>query len=208
MGARSDAGDYSAQSRRKEGCMNTLATLSAAQIERRAFLEARMAANAKSFIQYGEDLIEMRDQRLYRTTHATFEEYCREVWGMSKSHCNRLISSAEVAQSLAPIGVKLTTESQARELVRVEPTKRQEVIERAQADTGGKITAAAIKEAAQTIEMTPAPTTRRTVVFSEAKELWLIAKGRLDNIRKNDPARRDVLAAVAEYANARLSRDE
>ncbi len=58
-----------------------------------------------------------------------------------------LIASAEVVSALpANLGTIVTTESQARELARVEPERRQEVIERAQADTGGKITAAAIKE--------------------------------------------------------------
>ena len=47
---------------------------------------------------------------------------------MSKRHCDRLISSAETVQTLGPIGPKsITTESQARELARVEPARREEV---------------------------------------------------------------------------------
>lgn len=58
---------------------------------------------------------------------------------MSKTHCNRLIQSAEVAQSLAPIGAKsLTTESQARELAKVEPEQRAAVVERAIQATGSR----------------------------------------------------------------------
>jgi hypothetical protein len=49
--------------------------------------------------------------------HGTFEEYCRERWGMSRIHAYRLIESAAVVGNLLPIGTSLpTTESQARPL--------------------------------------------------------------------------------------------
>lgn len=49
-----------------------------------------------------ENLIEsIRDsgrpsQRLYRASHATFEDYCRERWNLSDRHANRIIDSARV----------------------------------------------------------------------------------------------------------------
>ena len=63
---------------------------------------------------------------------------------MSRIQAHRLITSAETVEAL-PIGNKksITTESQARELSRVEPEKRQEVVERVSVATGGKITATA-----------------------------------------------------------------
>ncbi len=75
----------------------------------------------------------IRDARLYRATHGSFESYCREKWKMTPQHCNRLISSADVIQKLEPIGSKsqITTESQARELAKVEPAKREEVVRKA-----------------------------------------------------------------------------
>lgn len=111
--------------------------------------ETRISQGLASFVEVGEALSDIRDARLYRATHGTFESYCAEKWGMSKRHCDRLISSAETVQTLGPIGPKsITTESQARELARVEPACREEVIRKADIATGGKITAAAIKEAA------------------------------------------------------------
>ena len=97
----------------------------------------------------GEALAAIRDARLYRQTHDTFEDYCRERWGMSKSHANRLIDSGKVASEMAPIGANITSERQARELAKVEPERRQEVIERATEATGGNLTARAITEAAR-----------------------------------------------------------
>lgn len=128
---------------------DSITVLSETEDARLARNETRISQGLASFVEVGEALSDIRDARLYRATHGTFESYCAEKWGMTKTHCNRLISSAEVAQSLAPIGAKsITTESQARELARVEPARREEVIRKADLATGGKITAAAIKEAA------------------------------------------------------------
>jgi hypothetical protein len=69
--------------------------------------------------------------RLYREGFKTFEDYCRERWGMSKTHANRLVESAQVEGNLTPIGVTdaslPTTESQARILVPLEPDEQREV---------------------------------------------------------------------------------
>lgn len=71
----------------------------------------------KTFIAVGEALLEIRDSRLYRATHPTFEDYLADRWQVSKAYGNRLIQAYEVARVLAPIGAVPATESQARELV-------------------------------------------------------------------------------------------
>lgn len=70
-----------------------------------------------------------------------FEDYCREKWGWSKTHSNRIIEAAHVVTTLpvTPIGVKLSTESQARELAKVPADQREEVLNKAAAT--GKVTA-------------------------------------------------------------------
>lgn len=42
-----------------------------------------------TFHEVGAALLVVRDKRLYRKSHRTFEEYCRERWGMANStrHC-------------------------------------------------------------------------------------------------------------------------
>jgi hypothetical protein len=60
--------------------------------------------------------LEIRDSRLYRENYSTFEAYCRERWGMSKTHSNRLIDASDVVRTLTPSGVIPTYEAQAREL--------------------------------------------------------------------------------------------
>ena len=36
-----------------------------------------------TFVEVGEALSEIRDARLYRESHTTFEAYCRERWGFT-----------------------------------------------------------------------------------------------------------------------------
>jgi len=96
----------------------------------------------------GEALSAIREGKLYRATHGTFEDYCREKWNMSRGRVYQLIGASETVSTIVDKSV-VTTESQARELSRVEPARREEVVAKAVEATGGKLTAAAIREAAQ-----------------------------------------------------------
>jgi hypothetical protein len=81
--------------------------------------EAIIDMGLTTFIQVGEALEEIRERRLYRETHKTFDEYCRDRWGMSRIHAHRLITAAEVTAVL-PTGNGTTvprSERALRELV-------------------------------------------------------------------------------------------
>lgn len=70
-----------------------------------------------SFMEVGTALIAIRDGKLYRGTHGTFEDYCQQRWGISRSYAHRTIGAVEVVNNLLPIGNILpATESQARPL--------------------------------------------------------------------------------------------
>ena len=45
----------------------------------------------------GERLFELRENRLYRATHKTFEAFVRDAWGWSRSHAIRALSAPAVA---------------------------------------------------------------------------------------------------------------
>jgi hypothetical protein len=47
-------------------------------------LEEKIERGLKTFIEVGTALREIRDKRLCRQTHGTFEDYCRERWRWSK----------------------------------------------------------------------------------------------------------------------------
>ena len=109
------------------------ATSSAAAVgrDRLTDCECVIASGMRTFVDVGTALAEIRDSRLYRATHATFEAYCRGRWGMAKTHANRLVGAAQVVALLAPIGVTPATESQARPLTRLEPPPQVEAWEAA-----------------------------------------------------------------------------
>ncbi|MGO9022524.1 MAG: DUF5131 family protein [Syntrophobacteraceae bacterium] len=98
--------------------------------------EEIISKNLTAFYEVGTALITIRDGRLYRETHTTFEVYCRERWGMSRFYAHRLIGASEVVVDLLPIGnissaepeIPLpANESQARPLSKVPSKKRREV---------------------------------------------------------------------------------
>lgn len=79
-----------------------------------------------SFVEVGNALMRIRDSRLYRGTHETFEAYCAERWGMSDIHARRLVNAASVVETI-PIGMpKPATESQARPLTKLPPEEQAE----------------------------------------------------------------------------------
>jgi hypothetical protein len=86
-------------------------------------LETIIERGLQTFAEVGAALLEIRDERLYRTTHRTFEAYLRERWDISRSYAHRTIQAAEVVRML-PVGNVPSSEAVARELV---PLKRDPV---------------------------------------------------------------------------------
>lgn len=78
--------------------------------------EVIIGEGLQAFIAAGHALMAIRDQRLYRRDHTTFEDYCRERWGISRPHAYRLIDAAVVDSNLSPIGDKPSRASHYREL--------------------------------------------------------------------------------------------
>lgn len=64
----------------------------------------------------------IRDRRLYRTTHATFEDYIQERFGHGRLWANRQIESLQVSEVVVPGGTKLIPTKHSRE---VAPTLRE-----------------------------------------------------------------------------------
>ena len=110
-------------------------------------LEETIQKHLSAFYEVGFALMQIRDNRLYRETYATFEEYCREKWHFSKTHANRLISSAEVADNLTPMGVIPQSERSIRPLSPLPPQEQREVYQEAvRTAPEGKVTAKHVGE--------------------------------------------------------------
>ncbi|MBA2558446.1 MAG: hypothetical protein H0V07_00900 [Propionibacteriales bacterium] len=81
--------------------------------------EATIRAGLDTFVEVGAALLAIRDRRLYRTTHGTFEDYCRDRWTMDRTYAHRVMQSAEVVGMLPTGNTVPVNEAQARPLTRL-----------------------------------------------------------------------------------------
>lgn len=109
--------------------------------------EAVIERGLATFVEVGNALLAIRDQREYRAQYATFEDYCQQRWGFTRDFAYKTIRAAEVATGLVDHGLQSpATERQARELARIPEERRAEVWQQTLERTDGKPTAAAIRE--------------------------------------------------------------
>ena len=124
--------------------------LSSAESARLAELEPVIERGLNNFVEVGNALIEISDQRLYRETHSTFKEYVEDRWRMTARRAYQLCEAAEVVKSL-PENVNhgsQINERQARELAAIPAEQQIEVLQEAQSRAearGAKLTAAEIR---------------------------------------------------------------
>jgi hypothetical protein len=60
----------------------------------------------RAFYEAGAALRELRDKRLYRSTHRTFEDYCQERFGYTRRRPYQLIEAAIVFENLSALGTR------------------------------------------------------------------------------------------------------
>ncbi|MBD2249164.1 hypothetical protein [Nostoc sp. FACHB-888] len=136
----------------------------------------------RAFFEAGKALSELRDRRLYRSTHSTFKEYCKDRFGFERRHPYRLIEAAEVIDNLRKmcpnwtqnetesenvetrsqsLQILPTAEGQVRPLTKLEPQQQQEAWQTAVEEAGSKVPPARIvKDVVQRImERTQVPNT-------------------------------------------------
>jgi hypothetical protein len=136
-------------------------------VERRSLekLEKVIESGVESFLATGSAMKEIRDQRLYREGHRTFESYLKTKWGFDRSYAHRLIDASDVKKDLLPMGNKnpkvgeITTERQLRELASVPHESLEDVIEKAAEIAGdAPLTAKVLKEAREQVLEPTEPT--------------------------------------------------
>lgn len=114
-----------------------------------------------TFLKVGLALAKVRDAKLYRAEHKTFEAYCEKRWNFSRTHAYRLIASATIADALSPMGdIPDLNERQARELHGLDAETAAEVMASA-VDEDGVVTSESIREAREQIAPKPAKVTHR-----------------------------------------------
>lgn len=119
-------------------------------------LESVVRSGLDTFVTVGRALAEIRDGRLYREMHGTFEAYCEEQWSLPRTRAYELISASEIAGRVSEISdIAPTREGQAKELRGLPTETAAAVMQKAHADSDGRVTAAAIREARQAIAPRP-----------------------------------------------------
>ena len=178
--------------------MDTLTTTEKNQLEA---CETVIEYGLKTFVDVGNALMEIRDDRLYRAEFDTFENYCNTRWGLTRRHVNRTIAAAQVADHLGPMGPKPDNERQARPLTQLDPEQQAEAWQRAvETAPNGKPTAAHVSQVVDEIRFEhAAPHTNGIALTDEDTEPlpWdteevetpiLLPKGGNKANRKTDPA--------------------
>ena len=156
--------------------------------------EAVIERGMDSFIEVGNALLRIRNERLYRSDFGTFQEYCEARWSMSKTHANRMIDAAEVAENLTPMGVKPTSERQLRPLVALPPVKQREAWKSAvETSATGQPTSTEVAAAAL-----PRPE-RINYRPSNGLQYAAMAIANLEKIQPNDTERAAALEKVSAW---------
>lgn len=107
--------------------------ITAAEESDLARLEAIIARGLDTFYAVGDALMIIRQERLYRATHATFDAYCRERWNMSRQRAAQLIGAAESAAVLSTsVDISGVTEYQLRPIAMLASAQQPIAFERAQ----------------------------------------------------------------------------
>lgn len=112
--------------------------------------EEVIAKGVKTFVKVGNALAAIRDERLYRAEYGTFEDYCRERWGMSRPRAYQYIDAASTVSTIVDKGHEPPlNEAQARPLAKLEPEEQsdawEEAIDKAESE-GRDVTAKDVEE--------------------------------------------------------------
>lgn len=97
----------------------------------------------RAYYEAGLALRELKDKRLYRSTHRTFDAYCQERFGLSSRHSYRLIEAADVVNNLKEFcdqfgHILPAKESVCRSLTIFQPNQQIFAWQQILQETGGK----------------------------------------------------------------------
>lgn len=110
-----------------------LSPLSHDEADRLAACEQTIDEGLTTFLAVGSALIEIRQHKLYRASHRTFEGYCRARFQLKRQRAYELMGAADVVNNLSEISDKNETialperESHASALAQLPAEKRRQV---------------------------------------------------------------------------------
>jgi hypothetical protein len=180
--------------------MSAIENLTLTEIETKRFetLKRQIRDWWKDRIKIGEALRQIRDSKLYRATHKTFEAFCIAEFEIKEAQAYRLIAAADVKESLkgSPVGEKITNEGQARALAVVPPQERESVLK--EVSEKGPVTAKAIVEAVKHREQVKEPEKPTTPVERKDKTGYVIPESILFDWDRAAESSKRLLSAISD----------
>jgi hypothetical protein len=175
-------------------------------------LERIIERGKQTFVEVGNALAEIRDSRVYRVSHRTFEDYCKERWGWSRQSAYQFITASEVVANVRLGGQdnsEPASERQARPLAKLpaeqQPAAWEKAVEKAAVE--GKPVAARHVEEAVAEVLPPTPKKERLPAYepSDGLGIWATAKSVLERISPADKDRESALLAARSYIENRIA---
>lgn len=176
----------------------TLSALNTIELDRLSLCESVIEKGLNTFVEVGNALFEIRNNKLYRDKFTTFEGYCRDRWNLKRQRAYELMDAAAVVNTLSEFSDKNeqdgqvsiiipTKESHAAALSKVPEEFRSEVWEKAlekNQSSGKVITAKMIDTIAKelgnnVIEVSPEIEERKGLVKQIREK---VKKAKLDQI--------------------------
>lgn len=132
----------------------------------------------RAFYEAGMALMQLRDRRLYRSTHATFEEYCRDRFDYVRRRSYQLIDAAKIYNNLSEkceqiVHILPTREGQVRPMSQLNAEEQVLAWSTAVEEAGGKVpTGKIVKDVVQRIKDKERP----PITLRVGEVCFLIAK--------------------------------
>lgn len=152
-----------------------------------ASIEEEIDTDLKAFIRTGRNFMTIRDKRLHRDNHKSFDAYCRSRWNLGKSYANRLIAAAEAADDVSEVECQIgqevvtivpTSEAVAREMTGIDSIPQradvwQRAVETAPTNSEGEplVTAGHVAKTRKAM-FPPEPSGNGEVADEPEVELW------------------------------------
>ena len=133
----------------------------------------------RAFYEAGMALMQLRDRRLYRSTHATFEDYCRDRFDYTRRRPYQLIDAAKIYNNLSEkceqfVHILPTREGQVRPMSQLNASEQVFAWSTAVEEAGGKVPSGRIvKEVVQRIK----DKKRSPITLRVGEVCQIIAKG-------------------------------
>ena len=173
--------------------------------------ETTIKKGLNTFVEVGQALLEIRENKLYRIEYKTFEEYCQEKWQMPSRVARRLISSKKTMDNLGPTGPKPTLERHVRPLTSLEPEVQNAAWQETVEKHGENITAKKVQEVADQWKETSKEIKQQKNegVFVAATEKDILQKAKEIKAKKAEEYKQKIVDRIEnKVSETKISKEE